>query len=141
MVLYAKDIVETDVIFLPLETNALDAARRMKEKKHGFVIAVNNGKPVGMVTEWDYLSKIVAEEKDPKVVLLKEIMTENLVSVQGNQGIDLVSSLMAQKGIRRILVMDQDKLLGVITSKTILTRLGEYVNRVSSQIARLQSPL
>src|ERR1700730_3421729 len=141
MVLYAKDIVETDVIFLPLETNALDAARRMKEKKHGFVIAINNGKPVGMVTEWDYLSKIVAEEKDPKAVLLKEIMTENLVTVQGNQGIDLVSNLMAQKGIRRILVMDQDKLLGVITSKTILTRLGEYVNRVSSQIARLQSPL
>jgi CBS domain-containing protein len=140
MVLYAKDIVETDVIFLPLETNALEGARRMKEKKHGFLIVVSGGKPVGIVTEWDYLAKIVAEERDPKSILLKEIMSENLVTVQGNQGIDLVSNLMAQKGIRRILVMEQDKLLGVITSKTILARLGEYVNRVSSQIARLQSP-
>jgi CBS domain-containing protein len=140
MVLYAKDIVETDVIFLAPETNALEGARKMKEKKHGFLITVKDGKPTGIVTEWDYLAKVVAEERDPKSVLLKEIMSENLVTVQGNQGIDIVSNLMAQKGIRRILVMDQDKLIGVITSKTILARLGEYVNKVSSQIARLQSP-
>ena len=140
MVLYAKDIVETDYILLPLDTSALDGAKIMKEKKHGFAIVVRDGKPCGMVTEWDYLSKIVADDKSAGSVLLKEIMSENLVSVQGNQGIDAVSKLMAEKGIRRVLVMDKDKLLGVITSKTILARLEEYINRVSAQIARLQSP-
>ncbi|MDA4111287.1 MAG: CBS domain-containing protein [Thaumarchaeota archaeon] len=140
MVLYAKDIVESDFISLTPDTSALEAAKLMKEKKHGFAIIIKDGKPYGIVTEWDYLSKIVAEGKSAATVNLKEIMTENLVTVQGNLGIDAVSKLMAEKGIRRILVMERDRLVGVITSKTILSRLEEYINRVSAQIARLQSP-
>jgi len=140
LVLYAKDIAESDFITLPGETSALDAARIMKEKKHGFVLVYVNGKPKGMVTEWDYLSKITANDRSPGSVVLNEIMSENLVTVQANDGIDSVSKLMAEKGIRRVVVMEKEKILGVITSKTILLRLEEYVNRVSAQIARLQSP-
>jgi len=139
-VLYAKDIVESDFITLPGETSALDAAKVMKEKKHGFVLVFFNGKPKGMVTEWDYLSKITANDRSPGSVVLNEIMSENLVTVQATDGIDSVSKLMAEKGIRRVVVMEKEKILGVITSKTILLRLEEYVNRVSAQIARLQSP-
>ncbi|HXQ92075.1 MAG TPA: CBS domain-containing protein [Nitrososphaerales archaeon] len=140
LVLYAKDIVESDFITLPGETSALDAAKVMKEKKHGFVLVFFNGKPKGMVTEWDYLSKITANDRSPGSVVLNEIMSENLVTVQATDGIDSVSKLMAEKGIRRVVVMEKEKILGVITSKTILLRLEEYVNRVSAQIARLQSP-
>ncbi len=140
MVLYAKDIVEPDFITLEGGTNALEAARIMAEKKHGFALVSINGKLSGMVTEWDYLSKVVAKGLSPADVLLREIMSDTLVTVQANEGIDSVSKLMADKGIRRIVVMDKEKILGVITSKTILKRLEDYVNRVSSQIARLQSP-
>jgi len=140
MVLYAKDIVEPDFITLGGETTALDAAKLMAEKKHGFALVAIEGKLTGMVTEWDYLSKIVAKDRNPASVMLREIMSDTLFTVQGNEGIDSVSKLMADKGIRRIVVMDKEKILGVITSKTILQRLEDYVNRVSSQIARLQSP-
>jgi CBS domain-containing protein len=140
MVLYARDIVEPDFITLGGETTALDAAKQMAEKKHGFALVSVEGKLSGMVTEWDYLSKIVAKDRNPASVLLREIMSDTLFTVQGNEGIDSVSKLMADKGIRRIVVMDKEKILGVITSKTILKRLEDYVNRVSSQIARLQSP-
>jgi len=139
-VLFAKDIVEPDFITLPGETSALQAAKLMAEKKHGYALVSQNGTPVGMVTEWDYLSKVVAADRRPADVLLREIMTQNLVTVQAGDGIDAVSKLMAEKGIRRVIVMDKGKILGIITSKTILSRLEEYVNRVSSQIARLQSP-
>jgi CBS domain-containing protein len=140
MVLYAKDIVEPDFLTLEAVTTALDAAKLMAEKKHGFALVSVNGKLSGMVTEWDYLSKVVAKDRSPANVVLREIMSDTLVTVQGNEGIDSVTKLMADKGIRRIVVMDKEKILGVITSKTILKRLEDYVNRVSSQIARLQSP-
>jgi CBS domain-containing protein len=140
MVLYAKDIVESEFLTLPGETSALDAAKIMKEAKHGFALVYVDGKPKGIVTEWDYLSKIVANDRSPAGVLLNDIMSENLVTVKANDGIDSVSKLMAEKGIRRVVVMENEKILGVITSKTILLRLEEYVNRVSAQIARLQSP-
>jgi CBS domain-containing protein len=140
MVLYAKDIAEPDFLTLEGVTTALDAAKLMAEKKHGFALVSVNGKLSGMVTEWDYLSKVVAKDRSPANVVLREIMSDTLVTVQANEGIDTVSKLMADKGIRRIVVMDKEKIFGVITSKTILKRLEDYVNRVSSQIARLQSP-
>jgi signal-transduction protein with cAMP-binding, CBS, and nucleotidyltransferase domain len=142
MVLIAKDIVEKDFLSLSRNTSALEAARHMKAKGHGFVIiASSSGVPEGIVTEWDFLAKIMAEGKDPAGVKLGEIMTGNLVSVDGNEGIDQVAQIMTQKGIRRVLVISDHKVLGVITAKTMLSRLKEYIDKISSQIARLQSPM
>jgi len=142
MVLVAKDIVEKDFLSLPRNTTALEAARQMKAKSHGFVIiAAAGGSPEGIVTEWDYLAKIVAEARDPAKIRLSEIMSGELVAVDANEGLDQVAQVMAKKGIRRVLVIKDHKVLGVITAKTMLSRLKEYVDRVSSQIARLQSPM
>jgi len=142
MVLVAKDIVEKEFLTLSRDASALDAARQMKTQRHGFVIVESDhGTPEGIVTEWDYLAKIVAESRDPANVKLGEIMTADLVSVDANDGLDQVAQIMTQKGIRRVLVMKDDEMLGVITAKTMLSRLKEYIDRVSSQIARLQSPM
>lgn len=142
MVMVAKDVVEKDFLSFPRNKNAFEAALEMKAKSHGFVIIASaHGDPEGIVTEWDYLAKIVAEGKDPKRVELSEIMSGELVSVDGNDGLDQVAEVMSQKGIRRVLVIKDHKVLGVITAKIMLSRLKEYVDRVSSQIARLQSPM
>ncbi len=142
MVLVAKDIVEKEFLSLPAETSAIDAAHRMKETSHGFVIVASpGGDPEGIVTEWDYLAKIVADERNPRNVKLRDVMSIELVSVDANQGLDQVAQIMAQKGIRRVLVIKDHQVLGVITAKTMLSRLKEYVDKVSSQIARLQSPM
>jgi signal-transduction protein with cAMP-binding, CBS, and nucleotidyltransferase domain len=142
MVLVAKDVVEKEFLSLSRETTALEASRQMKAKRHGFaIIASHNGSPEGIVTEWDYLSKIVAEGKDPSHVKLGDIMTSELVSVDANVGLDQVAQLMAQKGIRRVLVLKDQKVIGVITAAIMLSRLKEYVDKVSSTIARLQSPM
>jgi len=141
MVLVAKDIVEKDFLSLPRSTSALEAARQMKARSNGFVIIASGSGPEGIVTEWDFLAKIMADGKDPAGVKLADIMTSSLVSVDANEGIDQVAQIMTQKGIRRVLVISDHKVLGVITAKTMLARLKEYIDRVSSQIARLQSPM
>jgi signal-transduction protein with cAMP-binding, CBS, and nucleotidyltransferase domain len=142
MVLVAKDIVEKEFLSLSRETTALEAARQMKAKRHGYaIIASSTGSPEGIVTEWDYLSKIVAEGKDPSHMRLGDIMTSDLVSVDANVGLDQVAELMTQKGIRRVLVLKDRRVIGVITAAIMLSRLKEYVDKVSSTIARLQSPM
>jgi CBS domain-containing protein len=47
---------------------------------------------------------------------------------------------MAKKGIRRVLVLQDGKVLGTITARTMLARLKDYIDRISTQIARLQVP-
>lgn len=141
MVLLAKDIVEKDFLTLSKETSALDAAKQMTSSRHGCVIVVGaDERPEGIVTEWDYLSKLVAEGRSPSTTKLEEIMSTDLVSVKADDGIDFVSQMMSERGIRRVLVVQQGKVLGIITSRTVLTKLKDYVDRVSSQIARLQTP-
>jgi len=140
MVLFAKDVVEPTFLSLPPDTNALDAAKTMKEKRQGYVIVVVESKPMGIVTEWDYLSKVVAEGKDPSTVTLRELMSEGLISVSANDGIEKIAQIMTERGVRRVLVLHDDKVIGVITSRTILARLEEYVDQVSVTIARLQAP-
>jgi len=142
MVLVAKDIAEKEFLSLSRETTALEAARQMKAKKHGYaIVASSAGSPEGIVTEWDYLSKIVAEGRDPSHVKLGDLMTSDLVSVDANVGLDQVAELMAHRGIRRVLVLKDRKVIGVITAGIMLSRLKEYVDKVSSTIARLQSPM
>jgi CBS domain-containing protein len=141
MVLVAKDILEKDFLSMPEDTTLFQAAQRMKTSRHGFVIVANNdGKPVGIVTEWDIVSKLVAEGRDPKGVRLEELMTRDLVTVDPEDGIDKLSVFMATKGIRRVLVVDEGSVLGVITARTVLARLQDYVDMVSTQIARLHTP-
>jgi signal-transduction protein with cAMP-binding, CBS, and nucleotidyltransferase domain len=140
MVLFAKDILEPTFLSLPPDTNALEAARSMKEKHQGYLIVVVDNKPEGIVTEWDYLSKVVAEGRDASQVTLRELMSQGLISVSANDGIETVAKVMTERGVRRVLVLQNGKVMGVITSRTILARLNEYVDQVSVTIARLQAP-
>lgn len=142
MVSVARDIVEKEFISLGRETSCLDAARAMKAKKHGYVIVSSSrGVPEGMVTEWDFLAKVIAEGRDPARVRLEEIMSSELVSVDAKTGLDEVAQLMARKGIRRVLVIENGKVLGIVTAAIMLARMKEYIDKISSQIARLSSPL
>jgi CBS domain-containing protein len=140
MVLFAKDILEKDFLSMPGDTSAFDAARLMNGKRHGFVIVSSESWPEGIVTEWDYLSKITAQGKDPIHVKLSEIMTRDMVTVKDSDSFDYIAKLMAERGIRRVLVTKEKNVVGVITSRTVLARLQEYVDRISSLIARTQSP-
>jgi signal-transduction protein with cAMP-binding, CBS, and nucleotidyltransferase domain len=141
MVLAAKDILEKVFLTLPRGTYALEAAKLMKSASQGFVIVLGkDGKPEGIVTEWDYISRLVAEGRDPAKTRIEEIMSTGLVTVKPNDGIDFVSQMMSQRGIRRVLVVQGTDVLGVITSRIVLARLRDYVDKISSQIARLQTP-
>ena len=140
MVLFARDVVEQVFLSLPRDVTALDAAKIMREKNQGFVVVSKDGVPEGVVTEWDYVSKVVAEGVDPARVKLEELMTAGLITVQGSDGLDVVAKVMTERGVRRVIVVQNDKVLGVITARTILARLEDYVNAVSNTIARLQMP-
>src|SRR5215470_16246497 len=131
MVLFARDILEKDFLTMPGDANAFDAAKLMSEKRHGFVIVSSESWPEGIVTEWDYLSKVAAQGKDPGHVKLSEMMSKDLVTVKDNDSFDYIAKLMAERGIRRVLVTKDEKVVGVITTRTVLARLQEYVDRIS----------
>ena len=140
MVLYARDIVEKGFLTISGGNTVFEGAKAMKEARRGFAVIGTTAQPEGIVTEWDILSKVVAEGGDPQKVTMKEIMSLELLSVDVSAPLSTVAQLMSEKGVRRLLVKEGDQVVGFITSRTMLARMNDYVDKVSTQISRLQAP-
>jgi len=140
VVLYARDIVEKDFLSMSAAVSVLEGARAMKDSRHGFAIIGTPTEPQGVVTEWDVICKVVSEGRDPRSVTMGEIMTKDLVTMEASAPLSAVSQLMTEKGVRRLLVKDGNQVIGFITARTMLARMNDYVDKISAQISRLQTP-
>lgn len=117
------DVIDTDI-------TAYEASQIMSKNKVGYIITGNGGTPEGIATEWDFVNKIVAKKLDPSTVKLSEIVSSPLTSVPSDTPMEKIATLMAKKSIRRLLVIDNGKLSGVITSRDILKFFDEYVSDI-----------
>lgn len=118
------DIMSRPVITVETETNVRDAAMLMSEKGIGCVVVVKRGRPVGIVTERDLLERIVASCKDPCEVRVGEVMSTPLITIQRDAGILDAIRKMREMNIRRLVVMEDDNLVGIISSKDLLRAIS-----------------
>src|SRR3989442_15432929 len=123
MVLFAKDILDPEFLSVRPDTTLPEAAKAMADRHHGFVIVSSpEGRPIGIVTEWDIVAKVVAAGRDPAKVRLEELMTRPLVYVDAGEGIDRVAAIMAEKGIRGGLREKDGRGPGAIVNQRTLRR-------------------
>lgn len=141
MVLLAKDIMDASILSMDDETDALTCARAMVAQRKGYSI-VTHGSPravTGIVTEWDFLEKVLAASKDPSQIRLKDLASSNLQSCSPETPTDEVVNTMARLGVRRLVVRAGDQVVGVITTRNILATFRKYIDKLSSEIAGYQS--
>jgi len=110
-----RDIMEKNVITIPLDKTALDAAKMLKEKKISFLVIVRDDKPLGIVTERDIVRKIAAEDKTASSIPLENIMSAKFRWVEPSTTVDSAVQKMLNNNIRRLVVLENEKLVGVIT--------------------------
>ncbi len=120
----AKDLMSREVVTTTPEASLDDAARIMGEKHIGSLIVINYKTPVGIVTERDLLSKVLALGlflKDEKV---KEVMSYPLSGVSVTATIKEVAQLMINKK-GRLAVFDAGTLVGVVTASDLIKSLPD----------------
>jgi CBS domain-containing protein len=107
----ASDIVERDFATLYEDANVVDATQLMNSKNTSSIIIRlrNSEEPIGIVTDRDILYRVVAEGKDPSKITLKEIMSSPLHTVGKDVLVKDAISIMRNKGIRRLIVINRDK--------------------------------
>ena len=99
---YVKDYMDKEFPTLEIEASVVDAAKLLVAKNKGYVIVLEKGKPYGIVTEFDLVTKILAAEKDPKRMVLKQIASTPLISIDPDEDLLKASELMQAKGIKRV---------------------------------------
>ena len=93
----------------------------MSENNIGAIIIVdNNDFPIGIFSERDYARKIVLKGKSSKDTLLDEVMTKELITVTKNYKIDECMKIMNEKGIRHLPVLENKKIVGIISIRDVL---------------------
>ena len=118
-----RDIMEKNVITIGHDKTVLDAACLMKENEISFLVVLKNEEPIGVVTESDFVRKLVANNKVASKVPLSKIMSYKFRSVGPTTEIEDAVQKMLNNKIRRLLVVDDEKLVGVITQTDLTSFL------------------
>ena len=82
-------------------------------------MVVENGKMVGILSERDYARKIILKGKSSKETRVREIMTSDVIRVSPDQKVGKCLTLMTKKRIRHMPVLEQDRLVGLLTIEEI----------------------
>ncbi|MDH5793055.1 MAG: CBS domain-containing protein [Candidatus Bathyarchaeota archaeon] len=114
------DIMVKKVITTKQEATIEDAIKLMNKYEIGCLVVVENGKPVGIITERDLLKRVLAKSKELRNMKVMEIMSEPLISVEPNTEIEEAAKLMFQKKIKKLPIVEKGKLLGLVTLTDIL---------------------
>ena len=106
-----EKIMNKDLIILDSELSLEDVAKAMKRYDVGIIILSKKKKIKGIITDRDIVTKILANQ-DNKI---KEYMTTNLISIDINSDINEAINLMKKHKIKRLLVKDNNKLVGILS--------------------------
>ena len=113
-----------------------EAARLMRQDDVGAVPVVEGGRLVGMLTDRDIAMRLVADAKDPQTTTVREVASERLVTVRPDEGLDNALNLMAKHQVRRLPVVENDRLVGIVAQADAAFegtphQAGELVQEVS----------
>ncbi len=113
----------SDVYSITSGLTVLDALKAMGEKNIGALLVIEEGQLLGIFSERDYARKIVLKGKSSNDTLVKEIMTEKVISVSPDDSIERCMELMSEKHIRHLPVVSGEKVSGVISITDVVTAI------------------
>jgi len=109
--------------------SAQEAAKKMDTVNTSSLLVTDfNDKPVGIITERDLVRRVVANDANSKTVVIKEIMSSPIATIDANSSVETAADLMMQNQVRHLLVVDNEdvnKPLGIITSTDFTTYLKQ----------------
>ena len=118
-----RDIMQKNVITIEHDKTAHDAACLISEKDISFLVIMKDDIPIGVLTESDFVKRLSARDKKASDVIISEIMSNKFRWVNPETEIEDAIQKMLNNNIRRLLILDDDKLVGVLTQ----TDLTEFL--------------
>jgi CBS domain-containing protein len=119
-----RDKMVSRVVTIEPGTGVVDAAKRMIQEEKGPLPIVEDERPVAIVTDRDIVAHVVAEGRDPRSITADDVASHELVTIGPEQDIDEARRLMDEYQLDRILVVEDDRLVGIISEADLRSDEG-----------------
>jgi CBS domain-containing protein len=116
--------------------SVVEAARLMREEHIGSLPITDGERLVGMITDRDITTRVVAEAADPQMTSVGDVYSRDLVSVEPDEDLEAALQLMARHQVRRLPVVENGRIVGIVAQADIALRedekkTGELVEAIS----------
>jgi CBS domain-containing protein len=131
-----RDAMTEDPRSIGQSASVVEAARLMREEHIGSLPVTDDEQLVGMVTDRDITTRVVAESADPKMTSVGDVYSRDLISVEPDKDLEEALRLMARHQVRRLPVVKNGRLVGIVAQADIALRenekkTGELVEAIS----------
>jgi CBS domain-containing protein len=131
-----RDVMSSDPCAIDADQPVAYAAKMMKKEDVGLAPIVEGDRLVGTLTDRDIVVRVVAEGKDPQTVTAREVASTDLVTIEPEQDLDEALRLMASNQVRRLPVVEEGRLVGVLAQADVARKAndeqtGELVEEIS----------
>lgn len=135
-----QDLARDDVISTTQETSIEDLAQLMRDKNVGSVVITNDTKPIGIVTDRDLTTRVLADGRKADELSASDVMTKDICSVDESAGFYEAAQVMSEHGVRRLPVCNSNgDLSGIITADDLTELIADKEQQLA-EIIRSQRP-
>jgi len=140
MAIQVRNIMSKPLLTIDISKSARNAAEIMRRTRRDSIIVTKNQKPVGIVTDTDLIKKIVARNLLPSGILVGKIMSAPLVVIDAGSGILDASIKMKKSNIKRLAVLDKNKLVGIVSLSDIARSSPEMIDLLEFKLRSKEMP-
>ncbi|AEM39655.1 putative signal transduction protein with CBS domains [Pyrolobus fumarii 1A] len=128
-ILLVRDVMTREVVTITPDEPVIEAARKMKQYEIGSVVVVSQrGEVIGIITERDLVTRVVAENRDPLKTTVREVMTPNPITVYDDTPLEIAARLMSERGVGHLPVVDKaGRLVGIIAKSDLIEFTPELI--------------
>jgi CBS domain-containing protein len=120
--------------------SVVEAARLMRDQHIGSLPITDDEKLIGMITDRDITTRVVAEAADPTTTSVGDVYSQDLVSVEPDDDLESAVQLMASHQVRRLPVVEGGRLVGIVAQADIALSLRENEQRTGELVEAISEP-
>lgn len=129
-------LLQEDVVAVESGATVSEAVRIMVQKSVRNIFVLSKGAPLGLIRDWDIVRRVVGPGLNPEIVKVDEIMCAPVASVKADAELSEMAALMAETGVRRILVIEDGRMLGTITAGSLLSTVSHFPDKNTREVLR-----
>ncbi|MGQ9544203.1 MAG: CBS domain-containing protein [Candidatus Bathycorpusculaceae bacterium] len=122
-IILVRDVMSKEVRVVRPDTTVKEVVATMNKFDIGSIIVVQGERPVGIITERDILRRLVEPCLAPETLTARQAMTSPIVTINETATIEEAAKLMAKKRVKRLPVMSNERLVGIVTFTDIVTKV------------------